>query len=54
VPTPVTGSLGQDSEQVTALSCGWRHNLAVTRGGNVYSWGRGGTGQLGLGDSQYL
>eukprot|EP00246_Nothoceros_aenigmaticus_P002684 TRINITY_DN13533_c0_g1_i1.p1 TRINITY_DN13533_c0_g1~~TRINITY_DN13533_c0_g1_i1.p1 ORF type:complete len:452 (-),score=54.98 TRINITY_DN13533_c0_g1_i1:408-1763(-) len=38
-------------EKVTQVSCGWRHTLAVTEAGNVYSWGRGTSGQLGHGDA---
>lgn len=34
---------------VSLLSCGWRHTLAVTAAGEVYAWGRGVNGQLGLG-----
>lgn len=32
---------------VALLSCGWRHTVAVTAGGEVFSWGRGVNGQLG-------
>ena len=32
---------------VTLLSCGWRHTVAVTAAGEVFSWGRGVNGQLG-------
>ena len=32
------------------LACGWRHSMAVTQQGVVYSWGRGVSGQLGHGD----
>lgn len=34
-------------ENVTKISCGWRHTLAVTEKQNVFSWGRGTNGQLG-------
>jgi len=27
---------------------GWQHNLVLTRGGEVYAWGRGDYGQLGI------
>ena len=37
--------------QFRQLACGWRHSMAVTMGGDVYSWGRGVSGQLGHGDS---
>eukprot|EP00877_Chromochloris_zofingiensis_P008815 jgi/Chrzof1/4187/Cz14g02070.t1 len=35
---------------VHLLACGWRHTLAATEDGMVYSWGRGVNGQLGHGD----
>lgn len=35
---------------VGRVACGWRHTVAVTAAGReVYSWGRGVNGQLGLG-----
>ncbi|KAK9824201.1 hypothetical protein WJX72_008492 [[Myrmecia] bisecta] len=42
------------SEDVVQLACGWRHTIAVTRAGQVYSWGRGVNGQLGHGDMRDL
>ncbi|XP_077224913.1 ultraviolet-B receptor UVR8-like [Tasmannia lanceolata] len=36
---------------IVQVSCGWRHTLAVAEGQNIYSWGRGTSGQLGHGDS---
>ncbi|KAK4772652.1 hypothetical protein SAY86_014427 [Trapa natans] len=39
------------SQKVVQVSCGWRHTLAVTERNNVFSWGRGTNGQLGLGES---
>ncbi|KAL4588365.1 hypothetical protein LXL04_001249 [Taraxacum kok-saghyz] len=33
--------------KVGQISCGWRHTLAVSEKGNVFSWGRGTNGQLG-------
>ncbi|RWR92760.1 Regulator of chromosome condensation [Cinnamomum micranthum f. kanehirae] len=38
-------------QKVVQISCGWRHTLAVTDKDNVFSWGRGTSGQLGHGDS---
>lgn len=38
-------------QKVVQISCGWRHTLAVTERQNVFSWGRGTNGQLGLGES---
>lgn len=52
LPTQVAGAL--QNEPISVLTCGWRHNFAVTRRGEVYSWGRGGTGQLGHGGTEDL
>ncbi|XP_057419366.1 ultraviolet-B receptor UVR8-like [Lotus japonicus] len=38
-------------QKVVQMSCGWRHTIAVSERGNVYSWGRGANGQLGHGDT---
>ena len=40
------------AEGVIDVSCGEKHSLALTSGGDVYSWGDGSLGQLGLGDSR--
>jgi hypothetical protein len=32
---------------IAQLACGWRHTVAVSRDGQVFSWGRGVNGQLG-------
>ncbi|XP_020245605.1 ultraviolet-B receptor UVR8-like, partial [Asparagus officinalis] len=39
-----------DEQKVVQISCGWRHTLAVSERKNVFSWGRGTSGQLGHGD----
>ncbi|GAB2229078.1 hypothetical protein Droror1_Dr00023213 [Drosera rotundifolia] len=39
------------NQRVVQICCGWRHTLAVTERHNVFSWGRGTNGQLGIGDS---
>ncbi|CAK8579014.1 unnamed protein product [Lathyrus sativus] len=39
------------AQKVVQISCGWRHTVAVTNCANVYSWGRGASGQLGHGDT---
>lgn len=39
------------SERITQVSCGWRHTVAITEKDNVFSWGRGTSGQLGHGDA---
>lgn len=33
------------------VHCGESHSVALTREGEVYAWGGGSMGQLGLGDS---
>ncbi|KAK3211431.1 hypothetical protein Dsin_016137 [Dipteronia sinensis] len=40
-----------NDQKIVQISCGWRHTLAVTERQNVFSWGRGTNGQLGLGES---
>ncbi|CAI2385454.1 unnamed protein product [Moneuplotes crassus] len=36
--------------EISEISCGWQHTLAVTVSGYLYSWGLNMNGQLGLGD----
>ncbi|KAI5083717.1 hypothetical protein GOP47_0003460 [Adiantum capillus-veneris] len=38
-------------EQISLVSCGWRHTVAISTKYNVFSWGRGTSGQLGHGDA---
>lgn len=38
------------AEGVCDIACGDKHCLALTLGGDVYAWGDGSLGQLGLGD----
>lgn len=45
VPEEVEGL----QEPISLVACGWRHTLAVTAAGEVYSWGRNCSGQLGVG-----
>ncbi|CAB1343389.1 unnamed protein product, partial [Coregonus sp. 'balchen'] len=35
--------------QIAQIACGYRHSHALSRGGQVYSWGQNRYGQLGLG-----
>ncbi|XP_062498695.1 RCC1 domain-containing protein 1 isoform X2 [Pezoporus occidentalis] len=46
---PALLDLPQEAE-VSEVSCGSRHTAAVTRGGELYTWGWGKYGQLGHGD----
>eukprot|EP01017_Pseudomicrothorax_dubius_P024431 TRINITY_DN2595_c0_g3_i3.p1 TRINITY_DN2595_c0_g3~~TRINITY_DN2595_c0_g3_i3.p1 ORF type:complete len:623 (-),score=139.19 TRINITY_DN2595_c0_g3_i3:74-1942(-) len=48
-PCLVEGLLGK---RVQALSCGWGHTAAITDDGQLFTWGYGGEGQLGLGGSE--
>ncbi|XP_061855561.1 RCC1 domain-containing protein 1 [Colius striatus] len=47
---PALLDLPQDPE-VSSVSCGSRHTAALTRGGELYTWGWGKYGQLGHGDT---
>ena len=40
-----------DGETVEAVSLGRSYALALTAQGKVFAWGRGGSGQLGVGDT---
>eukprot|EP00243_Klebsormidium_subtile_P003284 TRINITY_DN1661_c0_g3_i1.p1 TRINITY_DN1661_c0_g3~~TRINITY_DN1661_c0_g3_i1.p1 ORF type:complete len:219 (+),score=39.83 TRINITY_DN1661_c0_g3_i1:3-659(+) len=42
---------GMEHERVVSVACGWRHTACITEAGNVYTWGRGTSGQLGHGDN---
>lgn len=50
-PEPVRGiTLAEDDEQdqpVVQVALGFQHGYALTRGGQVFSWGKGSRGQLG-------
>ena len=37
---------------IQSVTCGWKHVLAVTLDGELYSWGDGRHGQLGLGQDR--
>lgn len=47
-PSEVT-SFSRADAAIALVTCGWRHTIAVTADGAVYSWGRGVNGQLGHG-----
>ena len=36
------------------MACGWQHCIAVTRLGDVFAWGHGAAGQLGMGNEHDL
>lgn len=37
-----------DNKNIVAISCGAHHTLALSEIGDLFSWGRGFEGQLGL------
>lgn len=39
---------------VVQLACGGEHTLAITGDGDVWAWGKGADGELGMGDSVTL
>jgi alpha-tubulin suppressor-like RCC1 family protein len=38
-------------DQIIKISCGFHHSMALTKDGNVYSWGNNSWGQLGNGNT---
>jgi hypothetical protein len=42
---------GFNNERVVMISCGWKHSMALTECGHVYSWGSNEFGQLGIGNT---
>lgn len=42
-----------NSIHITQISCGENHVMAVSTNGELYSWGSGRDGKLGLGDEDY-
>lgn len=49
-PQPSEISISNDSDPISQVACGSYFSLAVTRQGEVWSWGMGTHGQLGHGD----
>lgn len=41
-----------DTQKITLVSCGQAHSLAVNEQGQVFAWGAGEGGQLGLGTTE--
>ncbi|KAF8772726.1 hypothetical protein HU200_005445 [Digitaria exilis] len=39
-----------EEQKISQVACGWRHTLALSEKKNVFSWGRGTSGQLGNGE----
>ena len=48
-PVFVGGPERFDGSPVCTVACGLNHTVAVTKSGEVWAWGNGGSGQLGLG-----
>jgi len=42
--------VNQQNHEFSYVSCGAEHSFALTTTGDLYSWGLGFKGQLGLGD----
>ncbi|OBZ67722.1 Protein pim1 [Grifola frondosa] len=49
LPEPVQVTFPDPDDAVVHIACGTHNNLAVTRGGALYSWGRQVMGECGLG-----
>lgn len=49
IPTQVVATA---DKTITQVACGWRHTVAISDDGGIYSWGRGANGQLGHGDTE--
>ena len=45
----IISTLNEKKINITKISCGEAHSIALSNKGNVYSWGFGSNGQLGLG-----
>ena len=41
---------GLKGKRIVSVSCGEHHSLAISELGNLYCWGRGKEGQLGIGE----
>lgn len=48
--TELVGAL--DTQKITVVSCGRAHSMAVNEQGQVFAWGAGEGGQLGLGTAE--
>ncbi len=52
VPTLVGAEEVFGGSQVRTIACGYDHTLAVTEAGELWAWGEGAQGRLGLNDGQ--
>ncbi|KAI0748365.1 RCC1/BLIP-II [Daedaleopsis nitida] len=50
LPEPALVSFPGASDPIVHVACGTNNNIAITKGGAMYSWGRQVVGELGLGD----
>lgn len=50
-PSPIPDFLVSGRLCVKSITCGWKHSLLATESGQVFSWGSGRNGELGLGDT---
>ncbi|CDO76928.1 hypothetical protein BN946_scf185006.g10 [Trametes cinnabarina] len=49
VPEPVLVPFPDGDDPIVAVACGTHNNLAITKGGAMYAWGRDTIGQVGTG-----
>lgn len=50
VSTELVGAL--DAQKIAGVACGQAHSLALSEQGQVFAWGSGESGQLGLGTAE--
>lgn len=49
-PAELVGAL--DAQKIAGVACGLAHSVAVNEQGQVFTWGAGAGGQLGLGTAE--
>lgn len=52
LPVQITYFGSSSAGKLAQIACGDEYSVALTGNGDVYSWGRGQFGQLGLGEKQ--
>ena len=50
LPEPAQVAFPDTSDPVVHIACGTNNNLAITKGGALYTWGSGPQGELGAGE----
>ncbi|CDQ87218.1 unnamed protein product [Oncorhynchus mykiss] len=51
-PYPLELVVALDTQKIGVVSCGQAHSMALNEQGQVFAWGAGGGGQLGLGTAE--